>query len=116
MIGGLEVLVSIKSIAIMITRMEEWNPQNATAPTFERMSLLGPLCRLGVFSREWVCNFYLKVIETLMCRLYFLQPTIPQAYFSDPEKRSRDDIESSFASLRGTLKSLQVWQSYPTIS
>jgi ubiquitin conjugation factor E4 B len=29
-------------------------------------------------------------------------------YFSDPEKRSRDDIDSSNASLRGTLKSLQV--------
>ena len=36
------------------------------------------------------------------------QPSIAQAYFSDPEKRSRTDIESSNASLRGTLKSLQV--------
>ncbi|RDB17892.1 Ubiquitin conjugation factor E4 [Hypsizygus marmoreus] len=86
-IGGLEMLVSVKSIAMMITRMEEWNPPNATAPTFERVSLLGPLCRLGVFMREW--------------------PSLSQAYFSDPEKRSRDDIESSFASLRGTMKSLQ---------
>ncbi|KAF5382739.1 hypothetical protein D9615_002873 [Tricholomella constricta] len=86
-VGGLEVLVSIKSIAMMITRMEEWNPPNATAPTFEAMSLLGPLCRLGVFSREW--------------------PVLSQSYFSEPDKRSRDDIESSFSSLRGTLKSLQ---------
>ncbi|KAF8073720.1 ubiquitin conjugation factor E4 [Lyophyllum atratum] len=86
-VGGLEVLVSIKSIAMMITRMEEWNPPNATAPTFETTSLLGPLCRLGVFSREW--------------------PALSQAYFSEPDKRSRDDIESSFAGLRGTLKSLQ---------
>lgn len=54
-ISGLEVLVSVKSIAIMITRMEEWNPRDATAATFERISLLGPLCRLGVFSLEWVC-------------------------------------------------------------
>ena len=54
-ISGLEVLVSVKSIATMITRMEEWNPQNATAASFERVSLLGPLCRLGVFSLEWVC-------------------------------------------------------------
>lgn len=54
-ISGLEVLVSVKSIATMITRMEEWNPQNATAASFERVSLLGPLCRLGVFSQEWVC-------------------------------------------------------------
>ncbi|KAG6890617.1 hypothetical protein C0995_006593 [Termitomyces sp. Mi166 len=86
-VGGLELLVSIKPIATMITRMEEWNPANATAPTFERMALLGPLCRLGVFSREW--------------------PALGTSYFSDPEKRSRDDVESSFASLRGTLKSLQ---------
>ena len=60
-ISGLEVLVSVKSIATMITRMEEWNPQNVTAASFERVSLLGPLCRLGVFSQEWVCYllFYL---------------------------------------------------------
>lgn len=61
-ISGLEVLVSIKSIAGMITRMEEWNPQNATAATFERVSLLGPLCRLGVFWAEWVRDFLAFVI------------------------------------------------------
>ena len=54
-ISGLEVLVSVKSIATMITRMPEWNPQNVSAASFERVSLLGPLCRLGVFSQEWVC-------------------------------------------------------------
>jgi len=56
-ISGLEVLVSIKSIAAMITRMEDWNPPNATAATFESVSLMGPLCRLGVFSPEWVCSY-----------------------------------------------------------
>ncbi|KAE9400507.1 hypothetical protein BT96DRAFT_965352 [Gymnopus androsaceus JB14] len=86
-VSGLEALVSVKSIATMITRMEEWNPANATAVNFEKVSLMGPLCRLGVFSKEW--------------------PAIAKTYFSDPEKRSRDDVESSFASLRGTLKSLQ---------
>jgi ubiquitin conjugation factor E4 B len=85
--SGLEALVSIKSIASMITRMPEWNPANATAANFEIVSLMGPLCRLGVFEREW--------------------PAVAKGYFSDPDKRSRDDIESSFASLRGTLKSLQ---------
>lgn len=54
-ITGLEVLVSIKSIAAMITRMEDWNPPEATAADFERKSLLGPLCRLGIFYDEWVC-------------------------------------------------------------
>lgn len=53
-IGGLEALVSVKSIANMITRLPEWNPEDATAPTFEKTALFGPLCRLGVFSREWV--------------------------------------------------------------
>jgi len=52
-IRGLEALVSTKSVATMITRMEAWNPPNATALNFERTSLLGPLCRLGVFYQEW---------------------------------------------------------------
>ncbi|KAF9077770.1 ubiquitin elongating factor core-domain-containing protein [Rhodocollybia butyracea] len=86
-VSGLEALVSVKAIAVMITRMEEWIPVNANAANFETLSLMGPLCRLNVFPREW--------------------PTVSQAYFSDPEKRSREDVESSFASLRGTLKSLQ---------
>ncbi|KAJ7095825.1 ubiquitin elongating factor core-domain-containing protein [Mycena belliarum] len=86
-VSGLEALVSVKGIAVMITRMEEWNPANATAASFETVSLLGPLCRLGIFGREW--------------------PGIAQTYFSEPDKRTRDDIDSSNASLRGTLKSLQ---------
>jgi ubiquitin conjugation factor E4 B len=86
-VGGLEALVSIKSIAVMITRMDEWNPAQATPATFELFSLMGPLCRLGVFAREW--------------------PAIAKTYFSEPEKRTRDDVDSTNASLRGTLKSLQ---------
>lgn len=38
----------------MITRMEDWNPAEATAANFETTSLLGPLSRLGVFFPEWV--------------------------------------------------------------
>jgi ubiquitin conjugation factor E4 B len=53
-VSGLEALVAIKSIAVMITRMPEWMPANATAASFEKVTLLGPLCRLGVFGREWV--------------------------------------------------------------
>ena len=53
-IGGLEALVSVRSIAMMITRMPQWNPPTATAASFEKISLMGPLCRLGVFGREWV--------------------------------------------------------------
>ncbi|KAF9267408.1 ubiquitin conjugation factor E4 [Marasmius fiardii PR-910] len=86
-VGGLEALVSVKAIVTMITRMPEWNPPAATAANIELTSLMGPLCRLGVFSREW--------------------PKIAKTYFSDAEKRTREDVESSYASLRGTLKSLQ---------
>jgi ubiquitin conjugation factor E4 B len=87
-IAGLEALVSIKPIAIMITRLDEWSPKNATAANFERVSLMGPLCRLNVFGHEW--------------------PTVSESYFGDLDKKSRADVESSTASLRGTLKSLQV--------
>lgn len=53
-IAGLEALVGVKSVACMMTRLEAWNPANASAATIERVSLLGPLLRLGVFEREWV--------------------------------------------------------------
>ncbi|KAH7922937.1 hypothetical protein BV22DRAFT_1036932 [Leucogyrophana mollusca] len=86
-VSGLEALVSVKSIAIMLTRLDEWNPPSATAASLEKVSIMGPLCRLGVFSREW--------------------PSIAQTYFSDPSKRTKNDVDSSYASLRGTLKSLQ---------
>ncbi|KAH8114701.1 ubiquitin elongating factor core-domain-containing protein [Phellopilus nigrolimitatus] len=96
-VAGLEALVAVKSIAVMITRLPEWNPPTATAPDLEKTSLMGPLMRLSVFGREW--------------------PTIAHAYFSEPEKRTRADVESSNASLRGTLKSLQssLFQAFNTI-
>ncbi|EPQ54429.1 hypothetical protein GLOTRDRAFT_139020 [Gloeophyllum trabeum ATCC 11539] len=96
-LGGLEALVAIKPVAAMITRMERWNPPGASASTFEKESLMGPLLRLGVFEREW--------------------PAIARSYYSEPEKRTRPDVESSFASLRGTLKTLQstLFQVFNTI-
>ncbi|KAF8501083.1 ubiquitin elongating factor core-domain-containing protein [Russula emetica] len=84
---GLEALVSHKQIANMITKMDEWNPADATAVTFETKSLMGPLLRLNVFSREW--------------------PYITKMYFSNMDNRPAVDVESSRSSLRGTLKSLQ---------
>ncbi|KAI9465596.1 ubiquitin elongating factor core-domain-containing protein [Lactarius psammicola] len=84
---GLEALVAHKQIATMITKMDEWIPADATAMTFETKSLMGPLLRLNVFSREW--------------------PHITKLYFSNAETRPATDIESSQGSLRGTLKSLQ---------
>lgn len=65
-VGGLEVLVANKSIAKMICMMEEWCPNDADAPSFEKVSLLGPLMRLNVFPTEWVSsiNRMLLSIET----------------------------------------------------
>ncbi|KDQ62323.1 hypothetical protein JAAARDRAFT_149126 [Jaapia argillacea MUCL 33604] len=87
-LAGLEALVSVKPIAVLITRMDEWCPQgDVGAERFEKVSLLGPLIRLGIGEREW--------------------PVLARSYFSEPEKRTKPDVDSSFASLRGTLKSLQ---------
>ncbi|CAL1712793.1 unnamed protein product [Somion occarium] len=86
-ISGLEVLVGVKPIACMITRLPQWNPPLAKAHSFEFTSLFGPLLRLGVFSREW--------------------PSITHTYFSNPTDRRPGELESAIASLRGTLKSLQ---------
>ncbi|KAJ8582493.1 hypothetical protein M405DRAFT_937743 [Rhizopogon salebrosus TDB-379] len=90
-VSGMEALVGVKPIAEMITRMPEWFGEGVgvevTAANFERVTIMGPLLRLGTFSREW--------------------PAIAQTYFSDPTKRTRADVDSSNASLRGTLKSLQ---------
>lgn len=104
-VGAMELLVSIRSIAVMITQMPEFNPPEATAPTFETVSLMGPLCRLGIFGREWVSKIPHVPLRSFHDRS---QPDIAKTYFSNVEKRSRADIESSFASLRSTLKSLQV--------
>lgn len=87
-IAGLETLVLVKPIAAMITRLDEWNPQHATAASIERVSLMGPLCRLNAFGHEW--------------------PTVPETYFGNLEKKTHLEVENSMDSLRGTLKCLQV--------
>lgn len=102
---GLEALVSHKPIAVMITKMDEWNPADATAVTFETKSLMGPLLRLNVFSREWVR----ETVNTDSCGTEVIhQPHITRMYFTNSETRPAVDVESSRSSLRGTLKSLQV--------
>lgn len=55
-ITSLELLVSIKPIAMAITRLDSWCPSNVTGAMFEHASLMGPLLRLGVFNRQWVCG------------------------------------------------------------
>lgn len=104
-VSGMELLVSIRSVAVMITQVEEFNPPGSTAVTLEKESLMGPLCRLGIFGREWVRKLLLAIV---LLSYRYLQPAIAKSYFTESEKRTQADIESSFASLRGTLKSLQV--------
>lgn len=56
-LAALETLVSVKGVASVITRLDEWCPVNADPAQFEHRSLMGPLLRLGVFNREWVSKF-----------------------------------------------------------
>lgn len=53
-LSALDELVKVKAIAVMVTRMEEWNPENVDAKGLERESLMGPICSLGVFPYDWV--------------------------------------------------------------
>ncbi|KLO08673.1 hypothetical protein SCHPADRAFT_908469 [Schizopora paradoxa] len=88
-VSGLEALVNNKAIAAMIPRLPEWNPEIATPATFEFISLMGPLMRLGVYERDW----------PYIAKTFFLE--------TEAERKSAANIESSYASLRGTMKSLQ---------
>jgi ubiquitin conjugation factor E4 B len=86
-LAGLEALIGVKGGADVLTSLPEWIPEGAGAATLETTALLGPLLRLGVVERDW--------------------PYIAKTYFSEVEKRTQADVDASFASLRGTLKSLQ---------
>ncbi|KZW03235.1 hypothetical protein EXIGLDRAFT_243210 [Exidia glandulosa HHB12029] len=86
-ISALEALVSSKPIATMITRLPRWCPENLPAQVLELGCLFGPLLRLHVMPREW--------------------PHIWKTYFSDIEKRTKADVDSSNANLRATLVGLQ---------
>ncbi|KIJ54955.1 hypothetical protein M422DRAFT_153298 [Sphaerobolus stellatus SS14] len=86
-VSGLECLVRIKGIATIIPNLSDWCPEDIGPADIEHKSLMGPLLRLGVFSREW--------------------PQIAPTYFSNPTKRTRQDVDSSNISLRGTLHNLQ---------
>lgn len=47
----------------------------------------------------------LKLREVAQC---ILKPSIAESYFTKPKGRPSTDVQSAMASLRGTLKSLQV--------
>ena len=56
-VAALECLVGVKGVAMVITRLDDWCPENADPSQLEHTSLMGPLLRLGVFNREWVSNY-----------------------------------------------------------
>ncbi|KAG9122026.1 hypothetical protein FRC07_001760, partial [Ceratobasidium sp. 392] len=80
-VGALEALVSDKNVAMAFPRLPNWLPEDAAPHTIESVSLLGPLARLS--------------------------PSIAQSYFSEPEKRTHSDLESTNTNLRATLVNLQ---------
>lgn len=53
-LGAVSLLVQVKSIAALLPTLPVWVAPNVTAPKIEWQSLLGPLTRLSVFSREFV--------------------------------------------------------------
>ncbi|KIO29369.1 hypothetical protein M407DRAFT_70531 [Tulasnella calospora MUT 4182] len=84
---ALEGLVAVKPVAAAMTRLPNWNPSGLTAAFIEHLTLLGAPARLSIFTREF--------------------PRIGTTYFSDPEKRTRSDVEGSNNNLRATLHVLQ---------
>ncbi|KAF8305671.1 hypothetical protein DL93DRAFT_2089352 [Clavulina sp. PMI_390] len=86
-VSAMEALSAVKPLAAMIPRLPGWvNPQ-ATGPTIELLSIIGPIARLGIFAREW--------------------PTIAEAYYSNPERRTRDEVDAANNTLRNTLQTVQ---------
>jgi ubiquitin conjugation factor E4 B len=63
-LAGLEALVSVKGFAEVITGMPEWCPERATAWNIEMSSLMGPILRLGVIERDWVCGCKFNLRES----------------------------------------------------
>ena len=86
-VGGLEALVSVKAIAAMLPRLPSWNPPDASAANFETRSLMGPLLRLNVFDREWVCApAYPALFATMTIRSLQLPKHTSQSLRSDRER------------------------------
>jgi ubiquitin conjugation factor E4 B len=86
-LGALDALLGARGGADALAAHPAFVPADADAVSFEHKALLGPLMRLGVVQRDW--------------------PYIAQAYFDDVERRTQADVDGSWASLRGTLRSLQ---------
>ncbi|KAK0566074.1 Ubiquitin conjugation factor E4 [Tilletia horrida] len=76
-------VVAHKALAATITKVESFNPPDATAPAFERESLLGPLLRLSAFTPSY--------------------PSLTRQFFAIPKGRPRAEIENNLVTVRGSL-------------
>jgi ubiquitin conjugation factor E4 B len=85
-LAALDALLAVRGAPDVLTGLPAWCPDVAPG-AFEHAALLGPLLRLGTFAPEW--------------------PALAATYFGAPDARTRADVDASFASLRGTLKSVQ---------
>jgi len=112
-----QTLSEVKGVAACLPTVDGWDPSTApgaAAPMLEYRSLLGPLLRLSAFpdgavrpspsSRpppsSWARPDSLSFPS--------LQPNLPLAYFPEPSTMGRGNIDSASASLRGTLRGVQV--------
>ncbi|KAK0557132.1 Ubiquitin conjugation factor E4 [Tilletia horrida] len=76
-------LVAHKPVAAMMTSLESFNPANATAPAFERDSLLGPLIRLSAFTSSY--------------------PSVTRQFFTNLKGRPRAEVDNNLVTVRGSL-------------
>ncbi|KAL9938868.1 hypothetical protein V8E36_002587 [Tilletia maclaganii] len=76
-------VVAHKQVAEMITSLESFNPADATAPSFERDSLLGPILRLSAFTYSF--------------------PSVTRQFFSNIKGRPRAEMENNYVTVRGSL-------------
>lgn len=107
-------LTSVKGIAAVLPLVPSWDatsiPGRSTAPALEIFSLLGPFLRLSVFPDTFVSSLLLAAPKhgcADQCPS-LPQPSIAQSYFPSPGSMTRGDIESASASIRGTLRGVQV--------
>lgn len=83
-VSALSNCAEIKIIAAMMTALPNFNPQNASGPSLERDSLLGPALRLSCFADA--------------------SPAICKEFYSETKDRER--ISTAHSTLRSTLSSV----------
>lgn len=76
-----------KPIATMVTNLDEFDPQHATAKNMEELSILGPMLRLSAYPD--------------------VAPKVAESYFQNSENRNAGDLASCKNGLRGSVQNIQ---------